>query len=523
MLSNCFEVREIQESQAARPTQVLNLSPVRFEDVEIAVGGLPYGLEGKQLLKQLRREHNDTHVFRREGADRILAVPVSQDAPIIGKPETIRLKDHLELATALIRNALLNRLADLGGTSLDYDPIKVISGRDLLRSSCPAGIFPSDWLSVRLLFEVHIRPIFCCTGEPFIAALLNVRTTRLIQRSAAELLAEGFCMEGVYVRKRIPREDPRIAPKFDPLGCVASVNGSELRLTHCRTDVDAVEASEGWPSSNAFPSCLSHVFGERAPQIAAALECQRAVLRQGPAQIASITRLLEHLSSRQYEIVPGVTFNFGPFLDDSAPEFPNLIPSFRPTYVFDETGSKTHKWHDEGLKKYGPYTSHVQAMAPPKMCVICQRANRAQVDRFLTKFFFDGVTLPPPRDSVKSPQNYFEKGFCRKYALETVHREYFLADGNSADAYHDAFQQALETQANDHNWDLALVQIEEAFRNLPPERNPYFIAKLSFQSLQIPVQQFEIETTRKSGTALSFCLNYMGWRPMRNWAGFLGC
>jgi hypothetical protein len=111
----------------------------------------------------------------------------------------------------------------------------VIGRKDLLRTSCPVDITPPDWLSIRLLYEVDIRPIFFRKREPFVAALLNVRTTRLIHRTAAELLADGFCMEGAYVRKRIPREDPRIAPKFELLGCVASLNGSELRLTDCRT------------------------------------------------------------------------------------------------------------------------------------------------------------------------------------------------------------------------------------------------------------------------------------------------
>lgn len=57
---------------------------------------------------------------------------------------------------------------------------------------------------------------------------------------------------------------------------------------------------------------------------------------------------------------------------------------------------------------------------------------------------------------------------------------------------------------------MALVQIEEAFHQLPPERNPYFVAKLSFQTLQILVQEFEIETTRNWGSQLTFCLNNMG-------------
>src|SRR4051812_1888715 len=244
MLNKCFEAEQAPESHSACSTRVLNISPIRFKDAEIAVGRLHYGQDGKQMLKQLRSEHNNTHVFRREGADSILAVSVSRDAPLLGEPDTILLQDHLGLAASLIRNTLLNRLADLGAASLGYQPMKVIGGRDLLRNSCPDGITPPDWLSLRPLYEVDVRPIFFRNRDPFIAALLNVRTTRLIHRTAAELLSDGFCLRGVYVRKRIPSEDSRIAPDFETLGCVASINGSELRLTDCRTEVEAVEASE---------------------------------------------------------------------------------------------------------------------------------------------------------------------------------------------------------------------------------------------------------------------------------------
>src|SRR5947209_11328675 len=160
MLHKCLEAEQAEASQTTCSTRVLNLSPIRFKDAEIAVGRLHYGQDGEQILKQLRREHNNAHVFRREGADSILAVSVSRDAPLIGEPDTIRLQDHLGLAASLIRNALLNRLADLGGISLGYQPMKVIGRRDLLRTSCPDGIPPPDWLSLRPLYEVDIRPIF---------------------------------------------------------------------------------------------------------------------------------------------------------------------------------------------------------------------------------------------------------------------------------------------------------------------------------------------------------------------------
>jgi hypothetical protein len=64
----------------------LNFSPIQFDDREIEVGRLLYGNDGEQVLQQLRDAHNGTHVFRREGADSILAVSVAPGRNSLGRP-----------------------------------------------------------------------------------------------------------------------------------------------------------------------------------------------------------------------------------------------------------------------------------------------------------------------------------------------------------------------------------------------------------------------------------------------------
>ncbi|MGI8960604.1 MAG: hypothetical protein ACR2IV_12725 [Bryobacteraceae bacterium] len=207
MLNNCFEIEQIETSRTACSNLVLNFSPVQFSDIEITIGCLPYGQDGEQVLQQLRREHNRTHVFRRDGPDRIVAVSVSRRAPLIGEPEVIRLKNHLGLAAALVRNALLTYLDGLGRTVLKYDPMRFIARTDVLREI--QGISPPEWLAVRFLYEVAIRPVYFFKREPFLAAIVDVRTTRLIERTAWELIQDGFSIEGFYVGKRVPGDDPR--------------------------------------------------------------------------------------------------------------------------------------------------------------------------------------------------------------------------------------------------------------------------------------------------------------------------
>jgi hypothetical protein len=86
---------------------VLNFSPVQFDDVKLTVGCLPCRADGKQALQQLGREHKGTHIFHRDGRDKILAVCVDATAALVGEREEIRLKEHLGLAAVLVRNSLL--------------------------------------------------------------------------------------------------------------------------------------------------------------------------------------------------------------------------------------------------------------------------------------------------------------------------------------------------------------------------------------------------------------------------------
>lgn len=124
-----------------------------------------------------------------------------------------------------------------------------------------------------------------------------------------------FPSKGFYVGGRVPSSDPRIAPHFELLGYVESTKGSQLNLTDCRGDIETVEASKAFPEKCVFASCLSHVFGERATEVAEALERERATLRRGPRRRDHITKAVEFLGRKQHEMIPGIPFTFGPLLD----------------------------------------------------------------------------------------------------------------------------------------------------------------------------------------------------------------
>ena len=492
---------------------VLNFSPVKIDDTEIEVCLLPYGADGQQALKQLRQDHWSTHVFRREGADRIVAIPIAADAPVLGNSKkNIRLKDNLGLTSLLIRNSLLNYVVTLGRPVLLYDPVRFIARDDILRPVFPPAVSCPEWLSVRMLYDVTVRPIYFFKQEPFIAAIFDVRTTRIVDRTVAELMQDGFSPIGHYVTRRIRKyEDTRIEPSAELLGRVSSVNGSALHLTDAKDEIASVDAGDVWLEKKSFPAVLAHVLRGKDGPVVTALEKARADLRYGPTKLDRITAIVNHFASKPHVIAPSTSVRFSALLSNAEKgRFPLLESTPKPIYVFDQAASKTATWNDGGLNQHGPYTAKVFTPTRPKLCVICQKSQKGRLEQFLHKFI-NGISLPssPQQKGGKSPVNYFEKGFLRKYALQDVTYEFFFAENRSPESYKEACRQAIEKHGSGTKWDLALVQIEESFHQLSVDKNPYFIAKESFLTHQIPVQEFEIETAQKPDSQLAFCLNNM--------------
>ena len=491
---------------------VLNFSPIKFDDAEIDAEMLPYGQDGEAVLKRLRRQHLTTHVFRRDGPNTIVSVPVTADAPKLGdRPKKIRLRENLGLTAALIRNSIINYLSRLPRLVLKYDPIQFIAQDDILRSSLPSGVSCPDWLAVRLLYEVAIRPVYFFKREPIIVAALDVRTTRIMDRTVADLVRDGFSPVGHYVGVRKSKfDDPRIVPAVEMVGKVQAVEGSRLSLVDARDDVQSIYSDQVWLEKRAFPDCLAFVLQGNEKRVTAALEKARAELRSGQSKLQKISSVVEFFSSRRHILAPGISFEFGPLLDGASRAFPAFETAPKPTYIYDQTGSKTETWNDGGLNKYGPYTSKVFTPNRPRLCVICQKSQKGTVEEFLHKFI-NGIVLPPPPPGYNGrPQRkYFEKGFLRKYALQDVTYEFFLTEDRSARSYKEACRQALEKHGAGIKCDLAFIQIEESFHDLPVGQNPYFIAKESFLTHQIPVQEFEIETAQKPDKDLQYSLNNM--------------
>lgn len=484
----------------------LNFSAIDFGDPGLEAEVLPYGEDGAEFLSRLRQDHWRTHIFRREGADTLLGVPVVQGAPQLSEQRRrVRLQENLHLASALVRNALLTYLHSLQRPILRYDPIHFTTAKNELLQPClPKGASRPAWLAVFLLHEMTVRPIYFHKRKPFVALITDLRTTRRADRTVAELLIDGFSPEGYYVvRKRPGSQDPRIQPGIELLGKIQRVSGTTLELTDTREGFETVQAADVMLERNSFDAVLQHYYRSESDAIKAALVKAKSDLRYGPNRLARIKSIVDHFAKQPLNIAPGIDVSFSHLLSSSEATFPSTDAAPKPVFVFDQAASKTSTWSDGGIDRHGPYTAKVFTPTRPHLCVVCLRANKGRVEQFLHKFL-NGVSSP----AGSNGRNYFEKGLLRKYQLQDVTYEFFFAEGQSASAYKAACTSAIDRHSS-KRFDLALIQIEESFHDLPTKSNPYFITKESFLTHQIPVQEFEIETAQRQDRSLAICLNNM--------------
>jgi hypothetical protein len=503
--------RKISSDSRNSRNLTLNFAPILFDDADIDVGLIPY--EDREQLRALRQEHSDTHLFHRDGSQ-VLSVALVPDVAVLGNQvESVSLSGKLYLTAALIRNALIDFLHGLDRQVLRYNPVEFVANPEkdnLLAQVCPSATHVPNWLSICPRYVAAIRTVRFDSRPMSLGLALNVRTKRWIEIPCNTLLEKGIPLNGLYVSELIQPGDSRMAPYSRLLGRVQAIEGEHIRLTDAREGVELVSARDVFiePRREAFSRCLTHVFKERSLGIEEDLANLLADFRSGPSRLQRLQTVAQYLSSQSLELLPGITFTLQPFLSEKdARTLPTIHTAPRTVYVFDDSGEKTDTWHDRGLNEYGPYTSRIFTPSTPRVCIICQGTRKGRVEQFLYKLL-KGVTVPQITKKGKSQP--FAKGFIHKYALDDVETQFFLASDNTAAAYDRAVREALRHQNREgFKWDLALIQIDEAFHNLYSDENPYLTSKAAFLAEQIPTQDFEIETIDVSDYNLCYILNIM--------------
>jgi hypothetical protein len=323
--------------------------------------------------------------------------------------------------------------------------------------------------------------------------------------------SKGFAIEGYYVGISNMAKNPDLKPRFMTVGRVSRVLQNGLvELTDTRegypNEMDPIELFVE-PREEILESCVRFFYKNHAELILGKLAGRVSEYHSGSQKLQKLKAGLKNFQQRNLQLVEKVPFKIGDFLSDTAPSQPALkvLTAEKPTFVFSPGGVHTSQYNDLGLQKYGPYSKEYFTPSKPRICVICQLQKKGQVEVVVRKFL-NGI---PPVSYGKAGNTFEFTGLKTKFYLQDCVTEIFTATDSSVDAYNKAVTAALQSGASGKTWDLALVQIDRAFRDLSGDKNPYLVTKARFISQGVSVQEFTLEALGLPDQQIVWSLNGM--------------
>ena len=485
---------------------MLNFAPVTLSGTTtLNVGYRPYE---KDTLIDLRAEFAQTHVFKRDGRDnRIIEIPIAAGAePLSDKSMEVDLKESWWYWGPLLNAALVRAFHGKREIACDY-PVEVLGSAEL--NYIRHGNLP-EWVQKRSLLQFSPRTLYSPKGRPLFGLLCDARMRNLLLASCSDLIAANVSPVGRYVLVDRPARDSRIAPRPQNVGRVRAIDGDMLILEDHREGFETVAAADARLSAGRvdFDWCVTQLLGSAAEQVLDGASIKAAELHRGPGRLNMIEVTLAFLRTQTLEAVPGAVFDLGTLLDSKRAGFPTSEMIERPSLVFDPSGMRTDDWSERGIKANGPYDQRTFTPKKLNIAVICQARHEGQVEAFVAKFL-DGMPDVKTGRRGRETARYGD-GFLRRFQLERPNVQTFTTISPSIGGYQEACRKGLEYAANlGLQWDLALVQIEEDFKALPGELNPYYGTKAMLLKNHVAVQNFRLETMRQDPRGLVFTMNQM--------------
>lgn len=487
----------------------LNAAPIRAgQGPLVTVGVQPFD---KDLLAQLRHEGAGRYYFRksREGND-IVEVPLQPGLATIGThTRDLDLSKEHWLVASLAIESLLGTFVRLGRQILrGQRPLRVMSQR-------PANLLPNDaglpeWLQRRLALDFETRTLR--SGDSVQTVLVcSVRTRNIIDADCGVLQEHDIPVLGQYIAVRHADHDPRNRDSFKLAGKVVRIEGSRLHLEDSGDGPRIVPIQDAYlePRKENVTWCIQHLLGDKAERVIERAEVSAAKHISGAERYELIRRTFDYLRSLPLELAPGIPLVIGPQISQSTNSW-NLRHKTlsKPLLVFDPDGTRTDRWNERGLDQHGPYDRRSFTPKQLRIAVVCQAHCEGQVDEFLAKFL-DG--LPEVKTGsgewVRAP---YAQGFKRRFFLESAKTSVFTTRSTLAIDYAEACRAAVAAATNGgFEWNLAIVQIDQDFKELDDAQNPYYATKAIFLKHRVPVQEITSETINFSNQQLVFALNNM--------------
>lgn len=469
-----------------------NSYPILVETPEVNLRSFPYS---DVLLRKLRGDHNETHSFFRLG-DLILCVWNKGPDITGGEHVVVNAADTPESIDRIIRHlcfrTLIHQLPGL--KPLSFYPIIIVSRRaahDAIKSLLPTHL--QGVVCYNLMIEINIRRIYR-DGAVIPHLVIGMNRRWRINRNLAELMAEGYPIVNLPVVhvEPIPGLEQVLAPSESAIGRVTSVIG-EL------AEVKTFDGSKKFPLSELamrksraeiHDYLASKLGGREAARIIGAALSQGSISSDAEDLHKEIEEIAGYFSRWKFVTRTGFTFKV---LKDAAMRAASLRLQTSP-FLFDVTPGSGATTPLSGLLKFGPYDSSSFQPKEPRILVVCQQSNRGGYSKAAAAFA-NGVP----------ESKYFQKGFKDLFRLRAVHWDFAETKGPTPQQFCDAITTKLENA----EFDLVMVEGDEAQKALLPEQNSFIRSKALLLGLGIPVQGLKHENVRKSGDWLGGVLGPM--------------
>ncbi len=473
----------------------LNFFPIKFDFENFQIGKTTYSDEA--LLK-LRKKHNTTHSFFRDGDDIYISNNTENGVDLSSEDVTKNIVVDHKITSSLIKHIFFRTFKErfTSFIPVDFYPFRFFSSKekdDLLFKILPNQL--KGRIGYKKLIEVELRFTTINNVKQY-GFVVNIRRNWIFDKNCTTLHLEGYNLIGVEVlhTEIFPGTGGILAPNEEFIGTLTKING----------DFAKVQTNEGeveYPLNQLFikktryniANYLDFAVPGKTAEILSTIDDKRHELHDTKNLYKEITDIARVLftgvldrKSIQFENKDGFYFT----VQETPIEFTNTFDLKTPTFIFDPAGTKTNSVSpDIGLTNFGPYDSISFDTKSPSVLCICHRENRGHFSNFLASL----------RDGI-SDSRFFIKGLLKKYELQDL--TFHINQLGSFDIAE--YLRIIGDWEQDSKPDLAIIEIPEEFKKLKDDDNPYYKLKAKLLSLEIPVQYI---STQKIKSYNEYILN----------------
>jgi Piwi domain len=520
---NSFPKKLDKLSSLAKNTDVnqlhINIIPIEFNRTKFALGRVEYVDEDHYT--NLRNQHRKTHVFRFDKRDqKLVNISISPEILPLGEISSEEaVQDHLFLLGKAFQHCILEWLRN-HRTILKRGRPLIFWGNQreaklLSQAIEDCNLIPKPGLEVnaRYSFDTRIFQVPNKPEESYLALLIELSTSNVLDIPLNDLLKAGLDLKGKYVCRRSSDAEDMFRPRSELLGAVAEIEENVLLLTDCLSNnrVSILDVSLE-PRQENIESAVQVLYPDDRHRILERLQQLRKRYTTANDKLHLIQQTLEALRNKHTVATgDGLTMQLTEMLTPKKLLFPKAIEVSRPNLLFGSQGRNTSLYPDPAIQQWGPFKYMHNEKNEPVIAILCEAPHRGRMEQFIQNLchgFPDEAWEAATSWQIKKQENPYQGGLIGKFHVGKVVLEYEEVSNPDAKSYRHAAKRLLERLSKAP--DLAVVQVRQSFKFLYGEQNPYFVCKAAFMQAGVPVQAIQQEKIESTDYQLPWILNSMG-------------